>query len=270
MTTTHHIPSILTLLTLTILGLLMSSCRTAEYAYISDAERDSAQSILTRYSSIIMPGDELDIEIASLSPESLYQFYERANLSRDDKKALVLRQTYRVEANGEVLLPLIGTVRAAGRSLDSMGHFIHQRLLEGDYMKDLTITVRRTNFRVTVTGEVKKPSVLHIEGNRLTIFEALAMTGDITVNGQRQNIMVMREINGQQTIGTIDITSRSIFDSPYYYLQQNDIVYVEPNDKKKRIATRDPNITQYISLAASLLRATSSIFLNINHSGNYK
>lgn len=126
------------------------------------------------------------------------------------------------------------------------------------------------NFRVTVLGEVAHPKQLHVVGDRLTIFEALAMVGDITKDGKRENVSIVRSENGQQTVGTINLSSKEIFDSPYYYLKQNDIVYVEPSDLKKKLATRNERVPQYIALGVSsivLVRTIWRIITSIQKHG---
>ena len=120
--------------------------------------------------------------------------------------------------------------------------------------------VKLMNFKVCVLGDVSRPGQLVVSGERLTIFEALSMVGDLTIYGQRQNVTIIREENGLRTIGEVDLTSQSIFDSPYYYLHQNDVVYVEPNMRRKRAANRDPMIMTYISSAISIVSVLSSAF----------
>ena len=116
------------------------------------------------------------------------------------------------------------------------------------------------NFKVCVLGDVVRPGQLVVSGERLTIFEALSMVGDLTIYGQRHNVTIIREENGLRTIGEIDLSSQTVFDSPYYYLHQNDVIYVEPNMRKKRNADRDPMIMTYISSGISILSVISSAF----------
>lgn len=260
------------LLLLVIAASLFCSCRTSTVLpYFSDAERDAAEEILETYNSVILCGDELDIDIVSQSPESLYQFYERANASRKrDARADSLRQTFIVLPNGTIEFPPLGRVNAAGLTLDILADTICQLLRRDGYVVDPIVTIHRVNFRVTVVGEVAHPQQLYVEGNRLTIFEALAMVGDITVFGLRDNVMVMREEDGQQVMGTIDLTSRDIFDSPYYYLQQNDIVYVEPNDQMKRRANANPNIPSYIAIGVSILRMAGLLIFRTGQASSYR
>ena len=108
------------------------------------------------------------------------------------------------------------------------------------------------NFRVTVVGEVRAPQQIHVPGTRLTILEALAICGDITDYGQRENVVIMRDENGQKTLGEVDLTKKEMLDSPYYYLHNNDVVYIEPNDRQKRMSDRNDDIPRYISMAVSV------------------
>jgi polysaccharide export outer membrane protein len=125
------------------------------------------------------------------------------------------------------------------------------------------------NFRVCVLGDVARPGQLVVQGERLTIFEALSMVGDLTIYGQRHNVTIIREENGLRTIGEIDLSSQSVFDSPYYYLHQNDVVYVEPNMRKKKNAERDPMVMSYISSAVSIVSMLTSAFYYYILSRNY-
>ena len=136
---------------------------------------------------------------------------------------------------------------------------IEQRLVAEGHIKDPVVTVKLMNFKVSVLGDVARPGQLVVDGERLTIFEALSMVGDLTIYGQRFNVTVIREENGMRTIGTIDLSSKEVFNSPYYYLHQNDVVYVEPNMKKKT-AERDPMIMSYISSGLSVVSVLSSVF----------
>ena len=129
----------------------------------------------------------------------------------------------------------------------------------GGYLLDPLVTISPMNFRVSVMGEVRSPRELHITGERLTILEALAMCGDLTIYGQRENITVVRSKKGEATPITIDLTKKTIFDSEVYYLQSNDIVYVEPNKKKKREATLEENWPKYMALGVSIFAAVTNI-----------
>lgn len=259
---------------------VFASCSShKELAYISDAERDSAQQILTTYAHTIHPGDLLYIYVNSEVMESVVPFNQethiealemsRLNMTGEHNGEQQMSDTYRnrkqrqvpgylVDEQGFITFPVLGKINVAGLQHDSVESIIQKRLISGEYVIDPVVTVSPMDFRVSVVGEVKYPKELHITGERLTIFEALAMCGDITDSGRRDNVVVMREINGSVIPIEINLTQKSLFNSEAYYLQQNDIVYVEPNDYKKRKSNYDPNlqhdIISYVRLSGSLAR----------------
>ena len=259
---------------------LLSSCGTQrELAYISDAERDSAQQILTTYAHTIHPGDLLYIYVNSEVMESVVPFNQethieamemsRLNMAGGSNGEQHISNTYKnrtqrqvtgylVDEQGFITFPVLGKINVAGLQHDSVESIIQKRLISGEYVIDPVVTVSPMNFRVSVVGEVKTPKELHITGERLTIFEALAMCGDITVYGLRDKVVVLREKNGDVTPIEIDLTRKTLFDSEVYYLQRNDVVYVEADEKRKRQAVDDPNLRQdilsYVRLSASIVR----------------
>lgn len=244
------------------LVLLYSCGSQKEVAYISDADRDTAQSIITSYASTVHPGDRLYIYVASQTPESAFPFNEETNknISSLGNPANPV-DGYLVDQSGTILFPVLGRLTVAGLTYDSLAIELGKLLRDGGYISDAIVTVSLMNFRVAVIGEVAKPQELHVNGERLTIFEALAMCGDLTIHGLRDNITVIRHSsnpanNADVEVGQIDLTSKSLFDSPYYYLRQGDIVYVEPDKYRKRLASVNTKVPSYISLtvsAASLL-----------------
>lgn len=239
--------------------LLLASCGTQrEWAYVTDAERDSAQQILQGYANTIHPGDQLYIYVNSMQPEGTIPFNQeahvmplemtRVNTSKNNRQAVMSDvQGYIVTQEGEILFPLLGKMRVAGITYDSLQALLQQRLRDEGYVIDATVTVSLMNFRVSVMGEVARPRELHVVGDRLTLLEALAMCGDITMDGLRENVVVMRMKNGVATPIEVDLTKKSLFDSEAYYLQQDDVVYVEPSDKKKRVAMRSENWPKYLT-----------------------
>lgn len=245
---------------------VFASCSShKELAYISDAERDSAQQILTTYAHTIHPGDLLYIYVNSEVMESVVPFNQETHIEAMEMSRLNMaggsngeqqisdmyknraqRQVtgYLVDEQGFITFPVLGKINVAGLQHDSVESIIQKRLISGEYVIDPVVTVSPMNFRVSVVGEVRNPKELHITGDRMTIFEAMAMCGDITNGGKRDNVVVLREKNGFVTPIEVDLTKKTVFDSEVYYLQQNDIVYVEPADWKKRRANYDPYIVQ--------------------------
>ena len=139
---------------------------------------------------------------------------------------------YLVDTNGEIDFPILGKMHVAGLTRLQLTELIKQRLTEEDLIKDPVVTVQFLNYKVSVMGEVNRPGSFNISGDRITLLEALSMAGDLTIYGRRDRVAVIRENDGQRTILYHDLRSSDVFNSPCYYLQQNDIVYVEPNNSK--------------------------------------
>lgn len=245
------------------LVVLQSCSSTREMAYITDAERDSAQQIITTYANSIHPGDQLYIYVYSETPESVIPFNQEThwiavergyvNSVSGSTNENVISETYRkgtvgqvsgywVGDDGMIDFPVLGKLYVVGMTYDSLQAFIQQKLIAGEYLFDPVVTVSSMNFRVSVVGEVARPGEFHVQGDRLTLLEALAMCGDLTQYGVREKVVVVREKNGKAVPLVVDLTKKTLFDSECYYLQHNDIVYVEPNAKKKNQANYDPNL----------------------------
>ena len=246
--------------------LLLASCRhTEEIAYISDAQRDSAFALKGQFSSGIQANDLLGIYVESQTPESTIQFNQETNKIAVLGGAVMnpgnnVVSGYLVNHDGDIVFPVLGKIHVLGLTHSELAALIEKKLVSDGHITDPVVTVKLMNFKVCVLGDVVRPGQLVVSGERLTIFEALSMVGDLTIYGQRHNVTVIREENGLRTIGELDLSSKSVFDSPYYYLQQNDVVYVEPNMRKKKNAERDPMVMTYISSAVSIVSVLSSMF----------
>ena len=230
--------------------LLLAGCRGhKEKAYIADAPRNERMEIKNTYPATLLPDDLLYIYVYSQTPESTVRFNEETNRG----KSAVRATGYRVSQSGSIMFPVLGRLDAAGKSTSELASDIERRLRDGNYVNDAIVTVKLLNFHVAVIGEVKRPSLLHSDNSRLTIFEALARCGDITSDGMRTNVVVVRHDTDMQIVDTLDLTRAEVLNSPYYYLQQNDIVFVEPTPKKRRRAYRDEDWPKYMSSSISVI-----------------
>ena len=245
---------------------LMSACsQSAEIAYVKDAARDTAQEITGEFTKGIQANDLLSIYVESESPEVTIQFNQETNKIAYANGMVINPGSsavtgYLVSRDGDIIFPVLGKIHVLGLTHEQLAKELENRLVSEGHILDAVVTVKLLNFKVSVLGDVVRPGVIQATGERLTIFEALSMVGDMTIYGQRTNVTVIREENGQRTIGELDLSSKDVFDSPYYYLHQNDVVYVEPNLKKKRSAERDPMTLTYISSAVSIISVLSSAF----------
>lgn len=247
-------------------AVLLASCGTTEnIAYIHDAERDNASAITGKFTKGIQANDLLSIYVESETPAATVPFNQETNkIAMSDGVVMNPSSSavsgYLVSNEGDIMFPVLGRVHVLGMTHTELADELQRRLVSEGHILDARVTVRLMNFTVSVLGDVVRPGVIQASGERLTILEALSMVGDLTIYGQRTNVTVIREEDGMRTIGEIDLTSKDIFESPYYYLHQNDVVYVEPNMKKKKTADRDPMILTYISTGVSILSMILSAY----------
>ena len=246
--------------------MLFSGCKnTEEIAYIKDAQRDSAFTLKGQFSGGIQANDLLSIYVESETPEATIQFNQETNKIAVMNGAVMnpgnsVVSGYLVNHDGDIIFPVLGKIHVMGLTHNELASLIEKLIIKEGHITDPVVTVKLMNFKVCVLGDVARPGQLVVAGERLTIFEALSMVGDLTIYGQRHNVTIIREENGLRTISEVDLSSKSIFDSPYYYLHQNDVVYVEPNMRKKKNAERDPMTLSYISSAVSIVSVLSSVF----------
>ena len=137
-----------------------------------------------------------------------------------------------MDANGDITFPILGRLHVEGLTRIQLTDMIKERIQKENLIKDPTVTMQFLNFKISMLGEVNAPGTYQVQGERITLLEAISMAGDLTITGRRDRVAVIRESDGERTILFHDLTSVDLFKSPCYYLQQNDIVYVEPNKAK--------------------------------------
>lgn len=203
----------------------------------------------------VKPDDAIYVMVRALDqltaePFNLFPTQNTTNLGNSSSNTTL--QGYLVDVNGNIDMPILGRVNVADKTIDQVKMILLEKLKP--YLKEPVVIVRFLNFRFTVLGEVKSPRTISVPGERITILEALGQAGDLTPYSDRDHIMVIREEDGKRTFGYINIHSPDVFQSPYFYLQQNDIVYVEPI-KAATAVVRDPlnKALPFISTAVSVL-----------------
>jgi polysaccharide export outer membrane protein len=252
------------LLGLASMGTFQSCVSTKGLVYFQGTtERFTQDSIQEVYTSTIQPNDLLSIIIGSLSPESDAIFnvpnqYMTSSMSYSATASGGRSQSlgYLVDPDGNIELPLSGKINIQGLKTQVAADTIRQRLLK--YLREPTVTIRSLNFKVSVLGEVNRPAVYVIPDERITLPEVLSLAGDLTVYGRRENVTIIREENGVRQYAKINLLTREVFDSPYYYLHKNDVVYVEPVDAR---ATYLDQRIQLAPLVISFLTAVSLILI---------
>lgn len=209
---------------------------------------------LDNYDIIIKPDDMLLINISTQTPSP--EITAMYNLGGDQSSQQFARfsNTYLVDNEGYIEMPTLGRVKAAGLKKSDLKTLITNKA--NDLLKNPIVNIRIVNFEITVSGEVSKPGVFQIESERITIIEALAKAGDLTIFGKRNNILLIREINNKPTYNYIDITKRDFIHSEFYYLKQNDVIYVEPRQSKIDSTTFGSNVTTLVSIISFLVTTT--------------
>lgn len=167
---------------------------------------------------------------------------------------------YLVSQDGFIQLYKLGAVKAIGLTKKQLADTLAQRYIALDLLKNPYVEIRFLNYKVTLVGEVNRPGTYSFPTEKINIFEAISLAGDITVYGKRNNVLVVREVNGVRQFVQLDLSKPDVFGSPYYYLQQNDMVIVDV--AKNKAAVNDQVTTRNITVAASVL-ATIAIFINI-------
>ncbi len=202
-----------------------------DISYFQDiSDSLSIQQITKGFEARIAAGDILSIHVSSLSAEAS-SFFNVVGEESDQQVA----NTYLVDANGRIEMPLIGSVDVGGKTGIEAKNAIKEKL--NKYLVDPTVNVRIRNFKVTVLGEVKAPGVYTIPNEKITLIEALGLAGDLTIFGKRIDVLIVREDGAERKFFKVDLRSKELFESDFYYLHSNDIVYVEPG--KGKIASAD-------------------------------
>lgn len=211
---------------------------------------------------MIHNNDLLSITVSSLNPDATAIFNTpntslTATSSNPSTGTAVQTTGYLVNAEGNIQFPVLGTVKAANLTTQQLSEQLTKTLTSKKLLVDPIVTIRYLNFRVTVLGEVGKPTVINVPDERISLLEALGLAGDITVFGKKENVMVIREENGKKNLQRLNLNSSELFQSPYYYLKSNDIVYVEPNKARVASSTRTnqllPILLSGLSFAAIII-----------------
>ena len=246
---------------------LCTSCASSKkVVYLQDVVPLKQQDIEQKYEVYVHNDDLLAIMVNSKNPELALPFnmqmvtYQLGSQSAPQQRVL----GYLVDTNGDIDFPILGKLHVAGLTRLQLTDLIKQRLIEEDLIKDPIVTVQFLNYKVAVMGEVNRPGSFNISGDRITLLEALSMAGDLTIYGRRDRVAVIREKDGKRTILFHDLRSADIFNSPCYYLQQNDIVYVEPNKSKAGQSEINQNKSVGVWLsAASILVSIASLIVTL-------
>ena len=220
--------------------------------YFNERKDSALATIVNNYEPIVQPGDRLLITVSALDPASTAP-YNRTNVNN----GIGGSEGYLVETDGSIKFQQLGKLKVSGLRRSQIVDTVTKIISK--FVTDPVVSVQFINFRVTVMGEVSRPTVLNIVEGKVNLLEVIGLTGDITPFGRRDNIMVIREKNGKREFGQINLLSMNSFNSPYFNLQQNDIVYVEPN--KAKAISNDQALLRNLSVITSVLSVISTVFV---------
>ena len=248
---------------------LLTSCGSVKnVAYLQNSDYIDLSRSEYLYDAHIMPKDVLTITVNTVNPEAAAPFnltvptaYSTQSLNTVSQAVL---QTYLVDNEGIIDYPVLGRIKVGGLSKSECEKMIHDKLLPYlNATENPVVTVRMSNYKISVLGEVNKPGMFTVSNEKINILEALAQAGDLTIYGVRDKVKLIREsASGKKEIIRINLNDAEIINSPYYYLQQNDIVYVEPNKVKARNSTIGQSTTLWLS-GTSILVSLASLIVNI-------
>lgn len=236
--------------------------------YLQDINGDTVMPMAVNRGIIIQPQDQLSIIVTSRNNllaaqfnKSIATYYTGSEMATSGGSQRITG--YVVDNEGDIMFPQIGRIHVAGMNRWELQDMITQRLVEEGLLTDANVTVEFLNFKISVLGEVPSPGTYSVTGDKITIFQALALARDLSIYGKRDNVMVVREQNGERRIYTLDLRNSSLFDSPAYYLQQNDVVYVTPSDVRAGQSTINENYFKsggfWMSLGSLAITVTNLI-----------
>ena len=242
------------------LVLLFSCASRKDMVYYQDVDNLGSQQKSNSYEIKIQPDDLLMISVYAEDPEIAKSF--SLNVSTGLSTGASIGSVYLVDAKGYIDFPTLGKMKVSGLTRTEVLEVLDTKISQ--YIKKPIISLSITNFKVSVQGEVGKPGTYPVLSERITLIEALSMAGDLTVFGKRDNILIIREIDGVKSYNRVNITKSGFMNSPFYYLAQNDVVYVEPNQNKINVAAINPSTGLIFSVLSILFTLATLIITTIN------
>ncbi|CAM3031283.1 polysaccharide export protein [Chryseobacterium flavum] len=255
---------------------LFSCTPRQEINYMKDIDSIALENSIKNSRVDFQPGDQLIISVSAKDMEVVKLFNQNYSSNSNIAAQYSLPSTnnlpqsvpaggptYTVDTNGDIIFPQIGQISTKNENIETLRAKLTGLLKE--YVKDPIVDIKLINFKVSVLGEVAKPGTYIVPDGSTTLLGALGLAGDLTAYGVRNNVLVVRNIDGQISKERIDLTSANFINSPYYYLKQNDVVYVQPNAVREKASRVDPNTGLYISVASVIASITVGILALIKN-----
>jgi len=238
--------------------LMLGSCESRKNMVYLQQDSSIVNAVYEQYTPRIQVNDILTIVVTAADPKVTAPFNpvsSMATTSMTQSTDMALRPTYTVDSKGEITLPMLGKIHVVGLTRVEAIEKLRTELSK--YIKDPGVNMNFNNFRVSVLGEVARPGSFVMPTERVTVLEAIGMAGDLTIRGRRHNVLIIRETDGQKTQHRLDLTKQSTLNSPYYYLAQNDVIYIEPNKAQINNSKLGANTNIIISIASLLITVIS-------------
>lgn len=260
---------------LIILALLFGGCSAIQRtAYMQDVENNKAIQVAIDQQIRIKPLDRLTVVVSSKDPElaapfntmTSYNSLSNNPLGQTSISSSQSLQVRTVDENGILYMPIIGDIYCTGKTRTELANEIAKKISDGGYINDAAVNIQFADMKIYVMGEVARPGQFDVTRDRITILEALAMAGDMTIYGNRANVTVIRKDGDKTVTHVLNLLDSSLFSSPAYCLQQGDVVYVQPNKYRAATAEINQNRSFWISIASTVLTAASLIITILNYS----
>ena len=243
--------------------LVNSACSSHKDLIYFQKDLPDVSNLQSNYTPTLKTDDFLAVLVTADDPEAALAFNFPLGTQQNFNNGYTIGNPalvgYLVNANGEIKLPIIGSLKVAGLNRMEVTSLIEGKLKE--YIKNPVVNIQIQNYKVTVLGDVRNPGTFKIPNERMTILEAIGLAGDLRMTGNRRNVLVIRDVNGLKTEYRLDLTSKAVFSSPAYYLTQNDVVYVEPNTTAQSESTLWRTTgPMFISLTSLVVTTVTLIF----------
>lgn len=251
----------------------LSSCSSKKKLdYLQNIESVALEASTKNAISTIQPNDQLVIMVTAkdmdvvkpfnqnFSSGQILQYSIPSNNAPTQSQTSTSGPTYMVDSQGNIEFPVIGKINTENKTTEELRDILKKEISK--YVLNPQISVKNTNYKITVLGEVNRPGTYNIPDARTTLLEVLGLAGDLTIYGNREDVLVLRNIDGTMTKERIDLTKADFINSPFFYLKQNDVIIVSPNETKQKTSRLDPNTGIYISVASIVVTILALIFKN--------
>ncbi|OIQ27872.1 MAG: ligand-binding protein [Bacteroidetes bacterium MedPE-SWsnd-G2] len=233
--------------------LLCQSCASKkEVLYFQDIDQANIASI-DYEASKIQASDILSIKVGAPIPETAIPYNVNIGALTATSVDILKLQGYLVSDAGTINFPVLGAIEVTDKTVEELEVFLKGLLESGGHLKDASVAIRVLNSKVTILGEVTRPGTYTYTEQHVTLLQALGLAGDLTINGEREDVMVIREENGVRQVGHVNMTTADWFTGPYYYVKQNDVIVVNPNNTKVKSSGYVGNLGAVLGIASIIL-----------------